>query len=76
MTLTMSTIAITGGTGMFGKILTQALVLNGHSVIILSRRPATENRSGDVKYAHWDPVAGTIDAAAISEADHIIHLGT
>lgn len=71
----METILITGGTGMIGKALTQALIERGFHVIILTRKasnkqPATSN----ISYAEWDIEKQTIDKEAVSKADHIIHL--
>ena len=96
----MSTILITGGTGLIGTALRRLLTENGYRVIILSRKvqaageggPSTEapaereglqstsgqpgpgdDGTGSIT-AHWDPATGAIDAAAIRQADHIIHL--
>ena len=64
----MSTILVTGGTGLIGTTLTQLLMQKGHHVIILSRNPRGTNQ------ANWDPAAGTIDTAAMGQADYIVHL--
>ena len=69
----MSTILITGGTGLIGTALSHMLTEKGYEVILLSRRPAGAGQ-GAVRTAHWDPAAGTIDPEAIRSADHIIHL--
>lgn len=68
----MQTILITGGTGLVGSALTKLLVAKGYQVIILTRkaRPA----EGPVSYAAWDPANGTIDLAALQQADTIVHL--
>ena len=82
----METVLITGGTGMIGKALTQALVERGYEVIVLTRKiPDTKYRMQDkesrithsqsrVSYAVWDVEKQTIDRAAIAKADYIIHL--
>jgi hypothetical protein len=88
----MSTILITGGTGLIGTALTQMLTGKGHRVIILSRntnvakgRPGSGQTGSGQKgsgqsgqshpeIAHWDPSVGAIDAAAIGQADYIVHL--
>jgi uncharacterized protein (TIGR01777 family) len=80
----MSTILITGGTGLVGTALRQLLVENGYRVIILSRNPPPKDRptqvagspadTAPVSTYHWDPSTGAIDADAIRQADHIIHL--
>jgi len=73
----MSTVLITGGTGLIGKALTTALLERGYSVIILTRhlpndKPETINNK--LLYAIWDIEKQTIDKAAIGKADYIIHL--
>ncbi len=69
------TIVITGGTGMIGKALTKALLDKDYKVIILSRNPEKETNSNSrLRYAKWNIEQKMIDDAAISEADHIIHL--
>jgi uncharacterized protein len=75
----MSTILITGGTGLVGTALRQLLTENGYRVIILSRNPQPGDRpsqsaSTPVTTYHWDPSTGAIDPDAIRLADHIIHL--
>ncbi len=68
----MSTILITGGTGLVGSALTPQLVALGHEVIILSRTKASNEES--ISYSVWDVKAQTIDNNAIAKADYIIHL--
>jgi uncharacterized protein (TIGR01777 family) len=80
----MSTILITGGTGLVGTALRQLLTENGYRVIILSRNPQPKDRlsqvagspadTAPVSTYHWDPSTGAIDPDAIRQADHIIHL--
>ena len=69
----MSTILITGGTGLVGSALTRTLTAQGHQVIILSRGENTSNDK-NISYAKWDAKAQTIDAEAITSADYIFHL--
>ena len=69
----MSTILITGGTGLIGKTLTDMLVKKGHQVIILTRTLKTSVDS-NVSYAQWDIDKQTMDENAIAKADYIIHL--
>lgn len=71
----MSSILITGGTGLIGKELTKRLVAKGYEVIILTRKikEKTPSQAG-VSYALWDVKAQTIDKQAVAKADHIIHL--
>ncbi len=70
----MPTVLITGGTGLIGKKLTALLTDKGYKVIILSRNPKKYEQSAQIKYAIWDIEKQEIDASAIAEADHIIHL--
>ena len=72
----METVLITGGTGMIGKALTEALIERGYDVIVLTRhfnnKPKTINDK--LSYAVWDIEKHTIDKDAIAKADHIVHL--
>ncbi len=70
----MSTILITGGTGLIGKPLTEALTAKGHQVVILTREVPAKSDNPNVRFAQWDVAKGTIDASAVAGADHIIHL--
>jgi uncharacterized protein (TIGR01777 family) len=71
----MTTVLITGGTGMIGKALTHALVERNYKVIILSRNPASQQRApGNISFAAWNISNQTIDTQAIQRADYIIHL--
>ena len=71
----MSTILITGGTGLIGRALTKALLERNYQVIILTRNVKIAD-SPDIKqrYVQWDVEKQVIDSKAISEADYIIHL--
>ncbi len=70
----MATILITGGTGLVGKALGQALLEKGYTVIILSRQTGKKSAVANLSYAAWDAEKQTIDEEAISSADYIIHL--
>lgn len=70
----MASILITGGTGLIGKALTKALLLQGYSVIILTRDMGKKKPAPGVRYAAWDVQKQRIDVAAVQQADHIIHL--
>ncbi|MEO7984850.1 MAG: NAD-dependent epimerase/dehydratase family protein, partial [Bacteroidota bacterium] len=74
MITAMTSILITGGTGLIGKALRQALLGKGYRVIILSRHITGKPTSGNLSYAGWNVEQQTIDEEAISNADHIIHL--
>lgn len=71
----MSTILITGGTGMIGSQLTNMLIAQGNNVIILTRNSGeVKHKHPGVRYADWDVKKQTIDEKAVAHADHIIHL--
>lgn len=71
----MSTIMITGGTGMVGTRLTEILLQQGNEVIILTRKPLPADRlPKGVTHAHWDIDQKIIDPTAFAAADHIVHL--
>jgi uncharacterized protein (TIGR01777 family) len=71
----MTTVLITGGTGMIGKALTYALVERNYKVIILSRKPVDHQPpANNISYAVWNIENQIIDSEAIQRADYIIHL--
>ncbi|WP_139925905.1 TIGR01777 family oxidoreductase [Hymenobacter sp. DG01] len=63
-------VLITGGTGMIGTRLAEMLIDAGYEVALLSRTPG----NGRYRSFRWDPLAGTIDEAAVPYADYIINL--
>lgn len=71
----MSTILITGGTGMVGTRLTEVLIKEGHEVIILTRTPLLANLlPKGVTHAKWDIHKKLIDPQAFAAADYVVHL--
>ena len=68
----MTTVLITGGTGMIGSALTKALTEKAYKVIILTRK--AKPSAGIVSYKEWDVAKGVIDRDSIAEADYVIHL--
>jgi uncharacterized protein len=71
----MSTVLITGGTGLLGTALRQVLLEKGYQVIVLTRKlPADTDPSSPLQYALWNVEEQTIDTTAIARADMIIHL--
>ena len=70
----MATVLITGGTGLVGKYLCNALVQRGYKVIILTRSIAVQKQQGNISYALWDIKKRQIDAGAVKQADYIVHL--
>lgn len=67
----MATILITGGSGLIGKRLTEALRHENHMVRWLSRNAGS--RHGVQAFA-WDVNANTIDPEAVHDVDHVVHL--
>lgn len=70
----MPTVLVTGGTGTIGKRLTALLIAKGYQVIVLTRNAGKQKPLPGIIYKEWDLEKGTIDASAVAEADHIIHL--
>jgi uncharacterized protein len=63
-------VAVTGSTGLIGTALVRRLEADGHRVLRFTRSPGS---SGPDR-AHWDPMAGRIDAGALARADAVVHL--
>ncbi|NCI49152.1 TIGR01777 family protein [Sediminibacterium roseum] len=71
----MSTILITGGTGMIGTQLAKLLLAQQHRVIVLTRDAhKIKHKHPGIRYANWDAGNQTIDEKAVADADHVIHL--
>ncbi len=70
----MSTVLITGGTGMIGKHLMKMLLDKGYEIIVMSRKSGAGSQESGISFANWDIKNQTIDASAIAKADYIIHL--
>lgn len=66
----MSSVLITGASGLVGTRLTQLLLERGHEVSHLGR----SKKSGSVRSFVWDVHAGTMDPEAFENADVVIHL--
>lgn len=67
----MSTILITGGSGLIGSALVPMLLEAGHDVRIIGRSVA---RRSSVPGFKWDIGKMTMDEAALDGVTHIIHL--
>jgi uncharacterized protein (TIGR01777 family) len=67
----MSTILITGGSGLIGRALSDALVQKGREVRWLSRTAGVRN---GVRAYRWNIATEEVDPAALQGVDHIIHL--
>ena len=72
----MSTVLITGGTGMIGNQITSLLLEKGYEVIILTRKhnSVEERKIPTVRYYSWDINNQVIDPKSIECTDYIIHL--
>ena len=71
----METVLISGGTGMIGSEIAQALLGKGYRVIILTRKlPHKNTLNENLAYALWNLREKTIDEEAIKSTDHILHL--
>jgi uncharacterized protein len=70
----MQTVLITGGTGLVGKALGQALLAKGYRVIILTREISRQSPFAHLTYANWNVEQQIIDKQALASADYIIHL--
>lgn len=64
----MTTILITGGTGLVGQLLASRLSTKNYAVRILTRTPKNENEFA------WDIPKNYIDNRAFENLDYIIHL--
>lgn len=62
-------ITVAGSTGLIGAPLVRSLRADGHDVVRLVRRPP---KAADE--ARWDPAGGTVDAAALHDADAVVNL--
>lgn len=69
----MEKVVITGGSGLIGTALTNALVQKGYEVIVLSRSKKQSSQK-NISYSVWDVNNQTIDEDAIKNADYIVHL--
>jgi uncharacterized protein (TIGR01777 family) len=68
-------ILIAGGSGYIGRRLAASLVKDGHAVVVLSRRPQTENSPGGLRYVTWDARTGEGDwVKELSGAQGVVNL--
>jgi uncharacterized protein len=74
----VTTVLITGGTGLIGQALTALLIQRGYKVIILTRKQP--GRKGPAKtpdalqYAVWDVPSHSFPGEILRDTDYIIHL--
>ena len=62
-------VAITGASGLIGSAVAQSLTDDGHAVLRLVRRPASEPDE-----VQWDPLGGTVDLESLMGIDAVVHL--
>ena len=67
----MAVVLITGGSGLVGRALTNALLARGDEVRWLSREAGSYN---GVRAFQWDVTNGTIDAESLRGVERIVHL--
>ena len=69
----MTTLLITGGTGVLGRELVPRVAAAGHKVRIMSRRAGKDNAAGDTAWAVADLLTGEGVEAAVAGVDVILH---
>ncbi|MER5773542.1 TIGR01777 family oxidoreductase [Streptomyces sp. NPDC002039] len=62
-------IAVTGASGLIGKVLVRSLQADGHEVVRFVRRPAAAPDE-----ATWDPRRGYVDPAGLTGCGAVVHL--
>lgn len=77
----MTTIAVTGASGLIGRTLVDSLVNDGHRVLRLVRpshsairTEVVDDRRAGVHRVAWDPATEVVDAAALEGIDAVVHL--
>jgi len=65
-------VVVSGGTGFIGKRVVERLLLDGHSVSVLSRKPANEKHA--VASFAWDPLSEEPPAESVNGMDAVMHL--
>jgi len=65
---------ITGATGFIGWVLVERLRKQSHSLVLLSRKPLSQQNTSREKWLTWEPGMGGAWEGAIDGADGIIHL--
>ncbi|MDT0328765.1 TIGR01777 family oxidoreductase [Nocardiopsis lambiniae] len=67
-------VAITGTSGLVGRVLVESLLADGHTVVRMVRhapRPVYRSR---LEEAEWRPEQGRVDTVALHGADAVVHL--
>jgi uncharacterized protein YbjT (DUF2867 family) len=69
----VSTVLVTGGTGVLGRELVPRVVAAGHTTRIMSRRRGESNSAGDVEWAQADLKTGAGLEQALLRVDTVLH---
>ncbi len=67
-------IVLIGGSGLIGRALTRQLVENEHEITILTRRPVTASRVGNIQWRHWDGKDPAVLSQLIDGQEGIVNL--
>jgi uncharacterized protein (TIGR01777 family) len=67
-------ILITGGTGLIGKALTQSLIADGHSVIVLTRSAQYTSANPLLRYVQWDAATAAGWGELVDGIEAIVNL--
>lgn len=73
-------ILIAGGTGMIGRALAKSMIIDGHSVVVLTRQEINTGgssinvTSGNIDYVKWDGYSKNGWADLIDEVDAAVNL--
>lgn len=70
----MTTILISGGTGLIGSHLSNFLIKRGYQVVILTRDKEKISDDPKITYSYWNVKEKIIDPEVVRNADHILHL--
>jgi uncharacterized protein len=66
---------IAGASGFLGTRLRESLVMAGHEVTALVRRPPRSGQGAkEAREAQWDPYAGDLDLDLVEHADVVVNL--
>lgn len=74
--MSVSSVTLTGATGLIGPQLVRLLTGQGAAITVLSRDPerAASLLGDGVDAVRWDPLAEAVPAAAVSGRDAVVHL--
>jgi len=67
-------VVIAGGSGFIGRGLTRSLARDGHTVVVLTRRPTGRAPGNGVRFVSWDGCTGRPWAEHLDGADALVNL--